>query len=93
MSRSTLRGSRVEFNRAGITPTIRNALMQPSLSQQRTRFSRFYTTFEAVLWQLTGPAHPRIIVIGMCGRTALRPVLGRRYTRLPTKFWRSSSDG
>jgi len=48
----------VEFNRAGITPTIRNALMQPSLSQQRTRFSRFYTTFEAVLWQLTGPAHP-----------------------------------
>jgi len=35
MGRSTLRVSRVEFKRAGMTPAIRNVLMQASL-QQRT---------------------------------------------------------
>ena len=35
IGRSTLRGRRVEWSRAGITPAIRTVLMQPSLQEPR----------------------------------------------------------
>jgi len=75
MVRSTLRLSRVELNRAGITPAIRNVLMEASLQERAARihprhiFAPFHPPPQLFVHpRLTSYPPARIIMVGSCAR-------------------------